>query len=100
LGNPDQKFRPILEAATAYGASGLVRGGESLECREEFLSINAKNCACPETHVCVCKRNCILIAKKIRDQRRISGAARGRRKSAAGGGCDQHSGFSIRFPFH
>jgi hypothetical protein len=45
--------------------------------------------------MCVCGRNSILIAEKIRDQRRISAAARGGGKGAARGGCDQHGGFPI-----
>jgi hypothetical protein len=95
LGNPGQELGPILEAGTAYGASGLVCGRENLECREELLSINAKDRACLETNVCMCSRNSILIAKKIGDQRRISAAARGSGKGAARGGCDQHGGFPI-----
>jgi hypothetical protein len=95
LGNPGEELGPILEAATAYGTSGLVRGCESRECREELLSINAEDCACLETNVCKCTRNSILIAKKVRNQRRISGAVRGRGKGAARGGCDQHG-----FPIH
>ena len=85
-----EQVLPILKPSAADDPGRLSRASEALERRDDSVRAHAAGKTLVETDMGLSCRGGVFIPEEIGDQRRISAAARGRGKSAAGSGCDQH----------
>src|SRR4249920_3325630 len=85
-----EQVLPILEPGAADDSGRLSRASEALERRDDSVRAHAAGKTLVKTDMGLGCRGGVFISEEIGDQRRISAAARGRGKSAARSGCDQH----------
>src|SRR5262249_60082744 len=80
---------PVFKPATTHDADRSMSCGEALQCLQNFVLAESVSERAAKRHVGLRRRQGILIAEKIRNERPISAAARRNSQCTARNGGDQ-----------